>query len=98
MIYADYAATTPPDPRVTARMQPYLSEQFYNPSSIYQDARKVRAAVEDARRQAAQLIGAPPERIFFTSGGTESDNLAVLGTALHPSNRKRHICSGQAFL
>lgn len=91
MIYADYAATTPPDPRVTARMQPYLSEQFYNPSSIYQDARKVRAAVEDARRQAAQLIGAPPERIFFTSGGTESDNLAVLGTALHPSNRKRHI-------
>ena len=91
MIYADYAATTPTDPRVTACMQPYLSEQFYNPSSIYPDARKVRAAVERAREQAARLLGAQPEHVFFTSGGTESDNLAILGTALHPSNRKRHI-------
>lgn len=91
MIYADYAATTPPDPRVIACMQPYLSEQFYNPSSVYPNARKVRAAVEHAREQTAQLLGAPPERIFFTSGGTESDNLAVLGTALQPLNRKRHI-------
>lgn len=91
MIYADYAATTPPDPRVIACMQPYLSEQFYNPSSVYPNARKVRAAVEYAREQTAQLLGAPLERIFFTSGGTESDNLAVLGTALQPSNRKRHI-------
>lgn len=91
MIYADYAATTPVDPRVAASMQPYLSTSFYNPSSLYPAARGVRQAVEQARGQVAQLIGAVDGRVIFTSGGTESDNLALIGTALHPDNRKRHL-------
>lgn len=91
MIYADYAATTPVDPRVVSCMMPYLQTQFYNPSSLYPEARKVRTAVERARSQVAALLDAPPERLIFTSGGTEADNLAVIGTALHPANRKRHI-------
>ena len=91
MIYADYAATTPLDPMVLEQMQPYLTEYFYNPSALYPQARQVHEAVERARGQVADLIGAPPERIIFTSGGTEGDNLAVLGMALHVSQYKRHL-------
>lgn len=91
MIYADYAATTPVDPRVAERMLSCLREDFYNPSSVYPAARKVRSAVEAARDNVRALIGAEDGRVIFTSGGTEADNLAVLGTALHPENHKRHI-------
>lgn len=91
MIYADYAATTPIDRRVAASMQPYLEMSFYNPSSLYPAARQVRQAVEQAREQVADLIGATDGRVIFTSGGTESDNLALIGTALHPDNHKRHL-------
>lgn len=91
MIYADYAAATPLDPMVSEQMLPYLTEYFYNPSALYPQARQVHGAVERARGQAADLIGAPAERIIFTSGGTEGDNLAVLGTALHAGQHKRHL-------
>lgn len=91
MIYADYAATTPVDPRVLETMLPYLQNEFYNPSSLYPASRGVRAAVENARAQIAALIDCDADELIFTSGGTESDNLAVKGTALHPDNHKRHI-------
>ncbi len=91
MIYADYAATTPLDPQVLRKMLPYLLEQYYNPSALYPQAQAVKSAIEEARKQVSALIGAENGRIVFTSGGTESDNLAVLGTALHPSQKKRHI-------
>ena len=91
MIYADYAATTPLDSRVLDAMLPFLREDFYNASALYLAARQVRAAVENARAQVAALIGCESDEIIFTSGGTESDNLAVKGIALHPSQTKRHI-------
>ena len=91
MIYADYAATTPLDPQVLRKMLPYLVEQYYNPSALYPQAQAVRSAIEEARKQVSALICARNGRILFTSGGTESDNLAFLGTALHPAQKKRHI-------
>lgn len=95
MIYADYAATTPLDSRVKAVMEPFLAEQFYNPSAVYPAAQTVRHAIRQARELVADSIGAIPEQVIFTSGGTEADNLAVLGTALHPQNQKRHIITSQ---
>lgn len=91
MIYADYAATTPVDPRVTEAMLPYLRDAYYNPSSLYPEARKVRMQIESARENIAGLLGAEMDRIIFTSGGTEADNLALLGVALHPGENRRHI-------
>jgi cysteine desulfurase len=78
-IYFDYAAATPLDDDVQSAMLPYLEEQFYNPSSIYQPAKRVREAVEDARHRVAQVLGAKPTEIIFTSGGTESINAAISG-------------------
>ncbi len=73
-IYLDYNATTPIDPRVKEEMLPYLGEFFGNPSSSYVYGRKAKQALEQAREQVASLIGAEPEEIVFTSGGSESDN------------------------
>lgn len=78
-LYLDYAAATPLDEEVRAAMLPYLEERFYNPSSIYQASRQVRQAVEEARHRAAQVLGAKPTEIVFTSGGTESINAAIQG-------------------
>lgn len=83
MIYLDHNATTPVDPRVFEAMRPYLTERFGNPSSIYRAGQDVRKAVEDARDSLAGLLGAEPRRIYFTSGGTESDNTAIKGIALN---------------
>ncbi|MEW6555705.1 MAG: cysteine desulfurase NifS [Actinomycetota bacterium] len=90
-IYLDHAATTPFHPEVTEAMLPYLGEHFGNPSSIYGEGREARKAVEQARSQVAEALGADPEEIYFTSGGTEADNLAVLGTALANRERGDHI-------
>lgn len=78
-IYLDHAAATPLDPRVLEAMQPYLKDQFYNPSSLYGGAREVREAVEGARHRVAQVLGAKKTEIIFTAGGTESVNLALFG-------------------
>jgi len=90
-IYLDNAATTPLDPRVREDMQPYLSTVFGNPSSLHWAGREARAAVEKARGQVAQIIGAKPNEIVFTASGTEADNLALIGAveALPPG--KHHI-------
>lgn len=93
-IYLDYHATTPCDPRVVEAMLPYLTELFANPSSPHRMGRRAAQAIETAREQVAQLIGAEPEEIIFTSGATESNNLAILGTArAYSGNRRKIICS-----
>jgi cysteine desulfurase len=84
MIYADYNATTPLDPEVRAAMNEALGATFGNPSSIHSAGQAARRLVDRARAQVAGLIGAAPDEIIFTSGGTEADNLAVLGAAAAP--------------
>ncbi len=76
-IYFDNAATTALDPTVLETMMPYLTEKFGNPSSIYSYGRETRMAVETARKSVAKLLNANPAEIFFTSGGTESSNMAI---------------------
>src|SRR5688572_28023754 len=76
-IYLDNAATTALDPQVMEAMIPYMSTHFGNPSSIYSYGRETRLAIENARKAVARLLGAKPGEIFFTSGGTESNNTAI---------------------
>lgn len=91
-VYLDYQATTPTDPRVLDAMLPYFNEQFGNPHShSHSVGWKAEEAVEAARRQVAALIGADPREIVFTSGATESGNLALKGAAHFHRNRKNHI-------
>ena len=90
-IYLDNAATTPVDPRVLEEMLPYFTEKFGNPSSVYQEGREARRAVEAARLQIAQAINADPKEIYFTAGGSESDNWAIKGVALKNRKRGNHI-------
>jgi len=85
-VYLDYNATTPVEPAVLDALLPYFSEEFGNAASIHTPGQQARAAAETAREQVAALIGARPQEIVFTSGGTESDNHAVFGVV------------GQAFL
>lgn len=80
-VYLDNSATTKVDPAVVAAMLPFFTERFGNPSSIHSKGVEAREAVEVAREQVARLIGAKPSEIIFTSGGTESDNLAITGAA-----------------
>jgi cysteine desulfurase len=79
VIYLDHAAATPLDPAVFEAMQPYLTEHYANPSSLYTAARETRGALDAARRTIADLLGAKPTEIIFTSGGTEGNNLAIQG-------------------
>ncbi len=80
-IYFDHAATTPTDPRVVSAMLPYLTEAWGNPSSIYAEARAARKGLDDARRSVAAVLGCKPNEVVFTSGGSESDNLALRAVA-----------------
>ncbi|NLI12122.1 MAG: aminotransferase class V-fold PLP-dependent enzyme, partial [Peptococcaceae bacterium] len=80
-IYFDHSATTPVHPDVAEEMFRYVSEIFGNPSSIHSFGREARKAVEAARSKVAQGIGANPEEVVFTSGGTESDFMAIRGVA-----------------
>ncbi len=90
-IYLDHNATTPVDPRVAAAMQPWLAEGFGNPSSAHALGKAARQAVDRARGQVAGLLGCESDEVVFTSGGTESDNHAVLGTAYARRDRGRHL-------
>lgn len=80
-IYLDYSATTPPRPEAIALMQQIMAEQWGNPSSLHHWGQQAATILELARGQVAELLNAAPESIVFTSGGTESDNLAILGVA-----------------
>src|SRR5918997_2439402 len=90
-VYLDNAATTPVDPRVLEAMLPHLGGRRGNPSSLHAAGAAAREAVEEAREPVAELIGASSEEISFTSGGTEADNLAVLGLARAAPPEKRHV-------
>jgi cysteine desulfurase len=91
MIYLDYNATTPLCDEAREAMLPYLQRHFGNPSSVHAPGRVARAAIDESRDKIAELIRAKPHEIIFTSGGTESCNLAVLGLARRGSSR--HIVS-----
>ena len=93
MIYADHAATTFLSPAAYAAMQPWLREEYGNPSALYSLAREPRKAVASARQTIADCIGATPDEIFFTSGGTEADNWALTGVAFRQPGFKCDIIS-----
>ena len=90
--YLDYNATTPLDPKVLEAMKPFLSENFGNASSFHQKGQRSRHAIESAREEIADYLQVEPGDIVFTSGGTESDNLAVKGT-MEWLKEKRSHCS-----
>lgn len=91
MIYLDYNATTPIHPAVREAMLPFLAERYANPTSSHAMGRREREAVEKARAQVATLIGASPEEVMFTSGGTESNNHAIKGAAWTKEDVGKHI-------
>jgi len=90
-VYLDYAATTPTDPEVIKAMEPYFFEKFGNASSLHAYGQEAKKALEDSRQTLADFIGAKPEEIVFTSGGTESDNYALMGTAYALEKKGNHI-------
>lgn len=90
-IYLDHAATSPMHPDVVESMLPFMTEAFGNPSSIHFFGRKSRHAVDEARQTIAGTINAKPNEIVFTSGGTEADNLAIIGTAIKMQGKGKHI-------
>jgi cysteine desulfurase len=96
VIYLDYNATTPLCDGARAAMLPYLERHFGNPSSVHAAGREARAAIDDARDKLAALLQAKPHELIFTSGGTESNNLAVLGLARCRSSRGGHVISNKA--
>lgn len=90
-IYLDYNATTPTDPRVLESMIPYMRESFGNPSSIHSYGSKGKAALDQSREQVADLISAKPNEIVFTSGGSESNNSAIIGAAYALKEKGNHL-------
>jgi len=95
MIYLDYNATTPLCDAAREVMLPYLGRHFGNPSSVHAAGREARAAIDDARDKLASLLDVKPHEIIFTSGGTESCNLAILGLARQRSSRGGHVISAK---
>lgn len=91
MIYLDYNATTPLCAAARDAMEPFLTQHYGNPSSVHAAGREARAGVDNARDQLAELLGAKPHELIFTSSGTESNNLAVLGLARAHADRGRHL-------
>jgi cysteine desulfurase len=90
-VYLDHSATTPVDPRVVEAMLPYLTAKFGNPSSVHFYGQEARAAVDRARREVADLVGARPNEVVFVSGGTEANNLAVRGHCEQAADHGRHV-------
>jgi cysteine desulfurase len=93
-VYLDHAATTPVRSEVLEAMMPYLTDQtFGNPSSAHRFGRAARAGIEQARRQIAEALGAEPSQVIFTSGGTEADNLSIVGAVLAARDRGAPMCA-----
>jgi cysteine desulfurase len=93
-VYLDHAATTPVRPEVLEVMMPYLTDQsFGNPSSAHRFGRAARAGIEHARRQIAEALEAEPNQVIFTSGGTEADNLSIVGASLAARDRGAAMCA-----
>ncbi len=90
-VYLDHAATTPLDPRVLEAMLPYLRDFWGNPSSLYAEAQEARKGLDGARRTIAGILGCRPHEVIFTSGGSESDALALRGVAYASRRRGNHI-------
>src|SRR2546427_914644 len=90
-VYLDFNATTPVEPEVLDAMLPYFSKEFGNAASIHTPGQRARGAVETAREQVAALIGARPQEIVFTSGGTESDNHAIFGIVEAAGGHEKHV-------
>ena len=90
-IYLDHNATTPVHPEVVEAMLPWLKEHFGNPSSTHVYGRRTHEAVEAAREQVAELLGCKADEVFFTSGGTEANNLAILGSAEALADHRKHV-------
>ena len=95
MIYLDYNATTPVCETARTAMLPFLEGKFGNPSSIHAAGRETRAAIDDTRDRLADLLGAKPHELIFTSGGTEANNLAILGLARGRAGRGKHLISAK---
>ncbi|SHH29865.1 cysteine desulfurase [Caloranaerobacter azorensis DSM 13643] len=94
-VYMDYAATTPVKKEVLEEMMPYFTEKYGNPSSIYRIGRESRAAIDEARERVAKIIEAKPKEIYFTSGGSESDNWAIKGVAFANRDKGNHIITSK---
>ena len=95
MIYLDNAATTRVKEEVMEAMMPYFGEKFYNPSSVYGPSRNITKEIQEARKKIANSIGADENEIYFTSGGSESDNWAIKGIALSKQNKGKHIITSK---
>lgn len=95
MIYLDNSATTPLNEEVLKEMEPYFCEYFGNPSTLYSLGQKSKEALEKARKRVADAINAKPEEIIFTSGGSESDNLAIKGIAFKNQDKGKHIITSE---
>jgi cysteine desulfurase len=94
-VYLDHAATTPVHPQVLKAMQPYFTEEYGNASSIHRFGRNARTAIDQARETIAKLLNAEPREIYFTSGGTEGDNLAIKGVAWALRDKGTHIITSE---
>lgn len=94
-VYLDHSATTPVREEVLQAMTPYLSNVFGNASSVHSWGREARVAVENARESIANIIGANPNEIYFTSGGTEADNIAVFGTVRAKEKKGKHVITSE---
>ena len=95
LIYLDNAATTKVVPEVMEAMVPYFTEYYGNPSSVYSFAGKIKDDMEQARATIAGILGAKPEEIYFTGGGSESDNWALKATAEAYANKGKHIITSK---
>src|SRR5659263_569636 len=90
-VYLDYQSAKPVDPRVVQAMLPYFTERFGNPASLHAVGDRATGALEASRASVASFIGAQPEEVIFTSGATESNNLALIGYANHARRSGDHV-------
>lgn len=95
MIYLDHAATTAMYPEAIKRMLPFLGKRFYNPSGNYEEGANNHKEIERVRKELAESIHAKPEEIYFTSGGTESDNWALVNSVRNLAEKGKHIITTQ---